>query len=68
MELPVASVGRIIKNSGADRVSEDAKMALAKKLEEHGERVSSEAVKWAKHAGRKTIKAVDIEEAARRMG
>ncbi|MDY6866032.1 MAG: histone family protein [Halobacteriota archaeon] len=68
MELPVASVGRIIKNSGADRVSEDAKMALAKKLEEYGERVSSEAVKWAKHAGRKTIKAVDIEEAARRMG
>ncbi|MDY6931525.1 MAG: histone family protein [Halobacteriota archaeon] len=68
MELPVASVGRIIKNSGADRVSEDAKMALAKKLEEYGEMVSSEAVKWAKHAGRKTIKAVDIEEAARRMG
>ena len=68
MELPLASVDRVIRNGGADRVSEDAKAALAKILEEYGEKISAEAVKWAKHAGRKTIKAVDIEEAARRVG
>ena len=67
-ELPLASVDRVIRNAGADRVSEDAKAALAKKLEEYGEKLSREAVKWAKHAGRKTVKAVDIEEAYRTMG
>jgi DNA-binding protein len=65
MELPVAPIGRIIKNAGAERVSDDARAALAKVLEEKGEEISSQAVKLAKHAGRKTIKASDIEMAVR---
>jgi len=67
-ELPLATIGRIIKNAGGLRVSKDAKIALDKVLEQCGEDISLQAVKLAKHAGRVTVKASDIEMAVKQIG
>ncbi len=62
-ELPIAPITRLVRNAGAERVSEDASQALVEILEEYGEKVAAKAVSLAKHAGRKTVKREDIEEA-----
>jgi histone H3/H4 len=66
-DIPIAPIGRIIKNAGGQRVSEDAEIALDKVLEEWAEDVSRQAVKLAKHAGRKTVNASDIELAVKEL-
>lgn len=64
-EFGLAAMHRIMKKSGAERVSDDAADELRKVLEEVAERISRQAVELSGHAGRKTIKPEDIRFAAR---
>jgi histone H3/H4 len=66
-ELATAPMHRICKKAGAERVSESAAEELSKVLETIGLRIASEAIDYAMHAGRKTVKARDIEIAARKI-
>ncbi|WP_455644703.1 histone family protein [Methanosphaera sp.] len=59
--LPIAPIGRILSNAGAPRATKNAKIELSKELTELGNEIAAEAVKIAKHSGRKTVKASDIE-------
>ncbi|MFH1589972.1 MAG: histone [archaeon] len=63
--LPLAAMEKLMKKAGAERVSEDAKTVLSDILEEFGQEISEAALKFAMHAGRKTIKAEDIKLATR---
>ena len=67
VELPVAAVDCIIRKSGAKRVSEDAATALSEVLEERAIVIAGEAAKLAEHAGRRTVRDVDIRLAAKRV-
>jgi len=66
-ELAVAPMHRVCKKAGAGRVSETAAKELAKELEEIGIKIAKEAIDYAMHAGRKTVKAEDIKIAARKV-
>jgi histone H3/H4 len=59
-ELPLAPVKRIIKQSGASRVSEDAVRELRDELESHAEERARESKNLASHADRKTVQADDV--------
>jgi len=67
VELPLAAVDRVIRKSGAKRVSEGAASALVEVLEEHAIAIANEAAKLAEHAGRRTVRDVDIRLAAKRI-
>ena len=66
-ELSVAPMHRICKKAGAGRVSEAAAKELAKELDKIGIKIAKEAIDFAMHAGRKTVKSEDIEIAARKV-
>jgi len=60
-ELPLAPVKRIIKQSGASRVSAEAVQELRDELEEYAEDRAREAKEYAQHADRKTVQESDVK-------
>ena len=67
LEIAVAPMHRLCKKAGAERVSEAATKELERVLDEIGVKIAKEALDYSVHSGRKTIKAKDIEIAARKV-
>ena len=63
--LPLAAMEKILKQCGADRVSDKAKVALKNVVEDLADEIAVKAIKLAIHAGRKTVKARDVKLAAK---
>jgi len=63
--LPLAAMEKILKQCGADRVSDKSKVALKNVVEDLADEIAVRAIKLANHAGRKTVKARDVKLAAK---
>jgi len=66
-DLSITAMYRICKKAGAERVCESATSELAKDLEEVGVKIAKNALEYMMHAGRRTLKAKDIEIAAKKI-
>ena len=66
-EFGLAAMYRVLKKSGAERVSDEAADEFRKVLEEIGFRIAKQAVDLSLHAGRKTVKPEDIRFAAKNV-
>jgi DNA-binding protein len=63
--LPLAAMEKVLKQCGADRVSDKAKVALKNVVEEMADGIAVKAIQLASHAGRKTVKARDVKLASK---
>ena len=66
-DVSISAMHRICLKSGAKRVSDAATKELALTLEKIGLKIAKDALDYAMHSGRKTIKADDIELAAKKI-
>ena len=64
-ELGLSSMYRILKKSGAERVSDESSDELRRVVEEIAQKIAKNAVEMSKHAGRKTVKAEDVKLASK---
>ena len=66
-ELGLSAMYRILKKSGAQRVSDESASELRRVIEEIAEAVAKNAVDMSNHAGRKTVKAEDVKLASKQL-
>ena len=66
-ELGLSAMYRILKKSGAERVSDESAIELRRVIEEIAEAIAKNAVEDANHAGRKTVKAEDVKLASKQF-
>ncbi len=64
-ELGLSAMYRILKKSGAERVSDESADELRRVIEEIAMAVAKSAVEMSGHAGRKTVKADDVKLASK---
>jgi len=65
--IAAAPMADILRHAGAERVSAPAAKALSEIVKDLTFEIAKDAVKFAKHAGRKTVKREDIELARKRI-
>ena len=66
-ELGLSAMYRILKKSGAQRVSDESAVELRRVIEEIAEAIAKNAVAMSNHAGRKTVKAEDVKLASKQF-
>ena len=66
-ELGLSAMYRILKKSGAERVSDESANELRRVIEEIAETIAKTAIDMSSHAGRKTVKAEDVKLASKQF-
>ena len=64
-ELGLSAMYRILKKSGAERVSDESVGELRRIIEDITVEIAKRAVDMTKHAGRKTVKSEDVKLASK---
>ncbi|MDY6769534.1 MAG: histone [Candidatus Nanohaloarchaea archaeon] len=63
MDLPLAVVERIMRNAGAERLTEGAVMAMRASAQDIADEVVADAADVARQDGRDTVTVEDVERA-----
>ena len=66
-ELGLSAMYRILKKSGAERVSDESADDLRRIIEDIAIDIAKDAVDMTKHAGRKTVKSEDVKLASKKF-